>query len=137
MYVHTDTFSTPVFKIQCAVQRLHGSKSSNVPFQITSMVDYDQLWTAAAEKLGRFPGLVKLQYWLDCKAKMAFTSLQSDEELDFFMETMRSLIVSPHLANGKASTQLMKPVTVYFEDAALDDNSASPASTSNHNKAVR
>ncbi|KAI9459616.1 hypothetical protein HD554DRAFT_2176889 [Boletus coccyginus] len=87
------------------------------------------------EKLERFPGLVKLQYRLDCKAKTAFTSLQSDEELDFFIETIRSLIVPPCLANGKVSTRLMKAVTVYFKDVALDKDTAAPTSTSNHGKA--
>ncbi|KIK93040.1 hypothetical protein PAXRUDRAFT_12884 [Paxillus rubicundulus Ve08.2h10] len=126
---------TCIFKIQCAIQRLHGSKSSNIPFQISSIITYDQLCMAVAEKLGWFPGLVKLQYRLDCKAKTAFTSLQSDEEFNFFIETMRSLIVPPHLANGKTSTRPMKPVTVYFEDVSSDDNSAAPPSTGNHSKA--
>ncbi|KAF8835162.1 hypothetical protein BDN67DRAFT_1015782 [Paxillus ammoniavirescens] len=114
-----DTF----FKIQCAIQRLHGSKSSNIPFQISSTITHDQLCMAVTEKLGRFPGLVKLQYRLDYK------------ELNFFIETMRSLIIPPHLANGKTSTWPMKPVTVYFEDASSDDDSAAPASTGNHSKA--
>ncbi|KAI6010742.1 hypothetical protein F5J12DRAFT_781743 [Pisolithus orientalis] len=86
------------------------------------------------EKLGWFPGLVKLQYQLDCKAKTAFTSLQSDEELEFFIETMRSLIIPPCLANGKMSTWPMKPITVYFDDAASDDDSVVPTSTGNHSK---
>ncbi|KIK91142.1 hypothetical protein PAXRUDRAFT_150187, partial [Paxillus rubicundulus Ve08.2h10] len=124
------------FKIQCAIQQLHGSKLSNIPFQISSTITHNQLHMAVAEKLGWFSGLVKLQYWLDCKAKTAFTSLQSDKELNFFIETMRLLIIPLCLTNGKMSTQLMKPVTVYFGDASSDDNSAAPASTGNHSKAT-
>jgi hypothetical protein len=89
-----------------------------------------------SEKLGRFPDHVKLQYRLDCKAKTAFTSLQSDKELDVFIETMRSLIIPPRLANGKASTRPMKAVTVYFDDVASDDDSIAPESTGNCSKAV-
>ncbi|KAI6027238.1 hypothetical protein EDC04DRAFT_2899248 [Pisolithus marmoratus] len=44
---------------------------------------------------------------------------------------MRPLIIPPHLANGKASTQPMKPMTVYFEDASSEDDSLAPASIEN------
>lgn len=49
---------------------------------------------------------------------------------------MRSLIVPLCLTNRKALTQLMKAVTVYFDDAASDDDSMAPESTGNHSKAV-
>ena len=53
-----------------------------------------------------------------------------------FVETMRPLIVAPLLSSGKPSTRPMKPVVVYFDDAASEDQSAAPAPTSDHNKVV-
>ncbi|KIO03230.1 hypothetical protein M404DRAFT_9546 [Pisolithus tinctorius Marx 270] len=50
-------------------------------------------------------------------------------------ETMRSLIIPPHLANEKMSTWPMKPITVYPDDVASDDDSVVPTSTGNHSKA--
>jgi hypothetical protein len=136
MYILTCFVFTSLQDPVHAIQRLHGSKLSDIPFQISSTVNHDQLHMVVSEKLGRFPDHVKLQYRLDCKAKTAFTSLQSDEELDVFIETMRSLIIPPRLANGKASTRPMKAVTVYFDDVASDDDSMAPESTGNCSKAV-
>lgn len=133
---HADPFFPPVFKIWCAMLQSQGTKMSQIQFQISSNVTLDELHTVIADKLWQFPGLVKLQYWLDCKAKTAFTSIQSNDELEIFIETVRPLIVPPCLANGKPSTQPMKPVTVYFDDAASEDELAGPAPTGNHNKAV-
>jgi hypothetical protein len=77
-----------------------------------------------AEKLRHFPGLVRLRYWLDTdKPKAGATSIQSEEELKLFKDRMRGLIVPQKLPSGKISTRALKPVRVYFEDAA-DDNAA-------------
>ena len=65
-----------------------GTKISQIQFQISSDVTLDELRNVAAEKLQRYPGLVKLQYRLDCKVKTAFTSIQSDDELEMFIDTM-------------------------------------------------
>ncbi|KAF9234994.1 hypothetical protein BU15DRAFT_65215 [Melanogaster broomeanus] len=124
-----------VFKIRCAVPQSRGTKMSQIQFQISSNIALDELRTVVAEKLRRFPGLVKLQYRLDSKAKTAFTSIQSDDDLEMLIETVRLLIVPPPLANGKPSTRTMKPVIVYLDDAASEDESAGPAPTGNHNKA--
>ncbi|KAI9567638.1 hypothetical protein HD554DRAFT_2039368 [Boletus coccyginus] len=118
--------ATCVFKIPCAVHRTQGSKSSNIPFHVSSYITLNKLRITVAEKLDRFPGLIKLQYQLDCKVKTPFTSIQLDEELDIFIETMRSLIVPPRLANGKPSTRPMKAVTAYFDDAGSEDTSVAP-----------
>ncbi|KAF8546667.1 hypothetical protein OG21DRAFT_1490950 [Imleria badia] len=127
-----------VFKIRCAVLQSQGMKISQIQFQISSNVTLEELRTAVAEKLQWFPALVKLQYRLDCKAKTAFTSIQSDEALEMFIETVQPLIVAPCLANGKPLTRPMKPVIVYFDDTASDseDTLAAPAPTGNHNKVV-
>ena len=57
------------------------------------------------------------------KPKIGATSIQTDEELDLFKECMRVLIVPQKLPNGKISTQILKPVRVYFEDAT-DEHAA-------------
>ncbi|KAI9568181.1 hypothetical protein HD554DRAFT_2038998 [Boletus coccyginus] len=66
--------ATCVFKIPCAVHRTQGSKSSNIPFHVSSYITLNKLRITVAEKLDQFPGLIKLQYRLDCKAKTPFTS---------------------------------------------------------------
>jgi hypothetical protein len=109
---------------------------SQIQFQISSNVTLDELCNVIAEKLRRHPGFIKLQYRLDCKAKTAFTSIQSNEDLEMFVKTVRPLIVVLLLSNGKPSTRPMKPVVVYFDDAASEDQSAGPAPTGNHNKVV-
>lgn len=76
---------------------------------------------AVAEKLGRFPGLVALQYRLsNDNAKIGSISIQTNEELLLFKERLRKMIVPPRLANGKVSTRTPKPVLVYFEDASIE-----------------
>ena len=113
-----------------------GTKMSQIQFQISSNVTLDELCNVVAEKLRQHPGFIKLQYRLDCKAKTAFTSIQSNEDFEMFVETMRPLIVAPLLSSGKPSTRPMKSVVVYFDDAASEDQSAAPAPTSDHNKVV-
>jgi hypothetical protein len=76
-----------------------------------------------AEKLRRFPGLLQLRYQLENDKKAGATSIQSDEELNFFKEHMRALIVPRKLARGGMSNRVLKPVRVCFEDAADHDES--------------
>jgi hypothetical protein len=67
---------------------------------------------------GCFPGLLKLRYQLESdKPKASATSIQSDNELKFFINRMRGLIVPQRLPSGKISSRVLKPVLVYFEDA--------------------
>ncbi|KIM54662.1 hypothetical protein SCLCIDRAFT_30957 [Scleroderma citrinum Foug A] len=107
---------TCAFMIQCTV---HQSNGTNVPFKISSGVSLSQLRLVVSEKLGCFTDHLILQYRLDSdKAKMGTTSIQADSKLDIFLAKMRSMIVPPHLANGKLSTCTPKNVVVYFEDAA-------------------
>ncbi|KAF8446176.1 hypothetical protein L210DRAFT_840754, partial [Boletus edulis BED1] len=105
------------FSIQCAVHRPNGS---NAPLSISSTIRFDKLRELVAEKLGRFTGLVQLQYRLDSdKAKDGMISIQNDDEFAMFMDRLRPLIVPPRLANGKVSARRLKPVSVLFEDAGL------------------
>ena len=46
---------------------------------------------------------------------MGSTSIQSDDELQMFIERMRPMLVQPRLANGKPSTHILKPIVVYFD----------------------
>ncbi|KAG9317610.1 hypothetical protein JVU11DRAFT_1819 [Chiua virens] len=131
-----DDPATCKFEIQCqcAVQRGQG-KVSLAPFQISSSVTLDKLRRIVAQKLHRFPGLVQLQYRLDSdKAKAAFTSLQSDEELKLFMQRMRLLIVPQRLPSGRVSTRALKNVQIIFEDASTENNDG-PIDTSDRNSA--
>jgi hypothetical protein len=81
----------------------------------------DKLRIAVAEILGRFPGLVMLQYRLsNDNAKIGYISIQTNEEFLLFKDRLRKLIVPPRLANGKASTRTPKAVLVYFEDASSE-----------------
>jgi hypothetical protein len=106
------------FKVSGVV---HHSDGADAPITIPSKTTLDKLRIAVAEKLGRFPGLVMLQYRLSSdNAKVGVISIQSNEELQIFKNRMRKLIVPPHLANGKASTQTLKAVLVYFEDASSE-----------------
>ena len=106
---------------------------SNIPFIIRSDVTYENLHIIVAEKLRCFPGLLKLQYRLESdRAKAGATSIQSEEELSFFKDRMRGLIVPQRLPSGKISTRALKPVLVYFEDASEENvtNKAPPAASS-------
>ena len=92
----------------------------NAPITIPSVTTLDNLRIAVAEKLGRFPGLVMLQYRLSTdNAKIGIISIQTNDELQLFKERLRNLIVPPRLANGKVSTRTPKPVLVFFEDAGI------------------
>ena len=103
---------------------------ANAPITVSSTTTLDNLRIAVAEKLGRFPGLVILQYRLSTdNTKVGAISIQTDEELRLFKERLRSLIVPPRLANGKASTRAPKAVLVYFQDASSEAKDTLTAST--------
>ena len=96
----------------------------------------DTLRIAVAEKLGRFPGLVVLQYRLsNDNAKIGSISIQTCDKLQIFKERLRKMIVPPLLANGKVSTRTLKPVLVYFEDASSEMRET-PLATSSGSKKV-
>ncbi len=105
------------------------SDGANAPITISSKTNLDQLRVAVAEKLDRFPGLVALQYRLSSdNSKARAISIQSNEELKLFKDRMRQLIVPPRLANGKASSRILKAVLVYFEDASSEVKEISTSS---------
>ena len=102
-----------------------------MPVTVPSTTTLDDLRIAVAEKLGRFPGLVMLQYRLSTdNAKIGSISIQNNEELQLFKERLRNIIVPPRLANGKVSTRTPKAVLVYFADASseMKENSTSTGS---------
>jgi hypothetical protein len=109
---------------------------SNIPFIVQSDVTYENLHIIVAEKLRCFPGLLKLRYRLESdRAKAGATSIQSEEELHFFKDRMRGLIVPQRLPSGKISTCALKPVLVYFKDAneenvTITTNKAASAASS-------
>ncbi|KAK2463990.1 hypothetical protein APHAL10511_004041 [Amanita phalloides] len=108
--------ATCVFKIPSAVKNPDGSNS---PFTIESSISLEDLHNDVAEKLGRHPRVIQLWYKLTSnKAKAPATSIQSDEELEIFMDQMRVHLVPPRLANGKCSKRAPKNITICFEDAA-------------------
>ena len=85
------------------------------------MITLENLRTLISEKLDQSENTqaIRLQYRLDSdKAKMAPTSIQSQEELEIFVLKMHHLIVPPLLSSGKTSTCKLKPVTVCFKNAA-------------------
>ncbi|KIL57686.1 hypothetical protein M378DRAFT_16057 [Amanita muscaria Koide BX008] len=118
------------FTIQSAVK---GSDGSNIPFIIQSSVTLPDLRYTIASKLKRFPDHVQVRYKLESdKSKAATTTIQSEEELAFFIDRVRPLIVPQRLPSGKISTRVLKPVIVCFEDAG-DENAKTEASGSKGN----
>ncbi|KAH0828902.1 hypothetical protein J3R83DRAFT_2321 [Lanmaoa asiatica] len=112
-----------VFKITCGVDRISSSGSkSQVPFQVSSTINYEDLVEIVSDKLRCNKKYIKLQYRLKIGGKIqgGFTSLQSESEYTMFIDTMRPLIVPPCLSNGKMSSKVMRPVIVTFEDTASD-----------------
>ncbi|KAF8833883.1 hypothetical protein BDN67DRAFT_1017089 [Paxillus ammoniavirescens] len=69
------------------------------------------------------------------KPEYPYNPESCNDKLNIFKERMRLIIVPPRLANGKASTQSLKNVVVYFEDASAKDSSPTHISTGNNNKA--
>ena len=101
------------FSIQCAT---HCTNGTYAPFEIQDTSSLYQLCLLVAEKLDCFPDNLVLGYRLDSdKAKMGSTSIQTENELQMFIEQMQPLLVPPCLANGKPSTRIPKPTIVYFD----------------------
>jgi hypothetical protein len=114
------------FTIRCATCRTNGTYA---PFEIQSTSSLYQLRLAVAKKLDCFPNNLVLGYQLDSdKAKMGSMSIQSDDELQMFIERMWPMLVQPRLANGKPSTCILKPIVVYFDacgtSITLDEETA-------------
>jgi hypothetical protein len=116
-----------VFTIQCITRR---PDSSNAPFEIQSTISLDDLRHAVAEKMERFPALIRLQYRLPDvdKAKEGFTSIQTETELVLFKTRMRPLIVRGRLSNGRMSNRAPKNPIVLFADASVENGDSSTCS---------
>jgi hypothetical protein len=114
-----------VFTIQCIA---HWPDSSNVTFEIQSTISLAELCHIVAEKMGRFPSHVRLQYCLPDvdKPKEGFTSIQTEMELVQFKARMRPLIIHGKLSNGRMSNHVPKNPTVVFTDALIE-NGDNPA----------
>lgn len=120
------------FDIPSAVKCPDGS---NMPFTLQSLTSLEKLLFIVAEKLDRYPGLIRLRYRLDTdKPKAGATSIQSNEEFDLFKERMRPLIVPQKLSSGKISTRSLRPVRAIFEDAA--EEIITPGRGAHDNKSV-
>jgi hypothetical protein len=129
------TILRTAFNIPSAVKLRDGSY---VPFSVPSAITLDALRYLVAEKLGCFPGLVRLRYRLDSdKQKAGATSIQSEEELRIFTDRMRLLIVPQKLPSGKISTRVLKPVRVDFEDAAAEGGTQEAPASKVAGKKVR
>jgi hypothetical protein len=119
LYGHQTDHSYPSeFSIPSAIKCKDGSYA---PVEVTSTITYEPLLKAIAEELNRFPGLIELRYRLEGdKPKVGATTIKSEVQLEHFKQRMRLLIVPQRLANGKISQRQLKPIRVYFEDAAED-----------------
>jgi hypothetical protein len=103
---------------------------SNCPFTIKSFTSFKRLRDLVSEKLGCYPGSLKLRYRLDTdKPKTPATSIHSVDELKIFRDRMRLLIVPQRLASGKISSRHLRPVTVCFEDGSNTDQSSSQSTS--------
>ncbi|KAH9955210.1 hypothetical protein BGW80DRAFT_1467220 [Lactifluus volemus] len=101
--------STCDFEISAVVTKQDGS---NCPFTIKSFTSFKQLRDLVSEKLGCYPGSLKLRYRLDTdKPKTLATSIHSC------------------LASGKISSRHLRPVTVCFEDGSNTDQSSSQSTS--------
>ena len=131
MFVQSYGLPYIVFTIQCITCR---PDSSNAPFEIQSTISLAELRHIVAEKMGRFPSHVRLQYRLPDvdKAKEGFTSIQTEMELVLFKARMRPLIVRGKLSNGRMSNRAPKNPMVVFADASIEN----PGDNSAHSKTV-
>ncbi|KAH9979303.1 hypothetical protein BGW80DRAFT_1248676 [Lactifluus volemus] len=125
----TDDPRTCKFDISAVVTKDDGS---NCPFTIISFTSLKRLTDTVSQKLGCYPGSLKLRYRLDTdKPKTPATSIQSVDELKIFKDRLRLLIVPQRLSNGKLSSRVLKPVTVCFENGSNTDQSSAHTSQSN------
>jgi hypothetical protein len=110
------------FAISAVVTKSDGS---NCPFTIKSFTSLKRLTDLVSQKLGCYPGSLKLRYRLDTdKPRTPATSIHNIDELKIFQDRMCLLIVPQHLASGKLSSRPLKPVTVCFEDGSNSDHSS-------------
>ena len=113
---------------------MRNANGTNSPFTISSSTSLEELCNIVADKLGRCDKSIQLWYKLASdKAKAPATSICNDNELQIFVEKMRTL-VPPLLANGKPSKHTPpKNCTVCFEDAMMEakimENSGSKVKT--------
>ncbi|KAM6493430.1 hypothetical protein JOM56_011564 [Amanita muscaria] len=114
--------TTRVFKIPSAVKNTDGGNS---PFTIESSISLEDLRNTVAEKIGRHPNVVRLQYKLaNDKVKAPTMSIQN--------ERMRILLVPQRLASGKFSKHVpTKNTMVCFEDAAVVEGKKAETQSSN------
>ncbi len=100
---------------------MRNADSSNSPFTIKSSISLEDLRNTVAEKIGRHPNIVQLQYKLaNDKVKAPTTSIQNNDELQIFIERMRILLVPQCLASGKCSKCVpTKNTMVCFKDVAV------------------
>jgi hypothetical protein len=100
---------------------VRGQDRSNCPFKVPSYTTFAGLTRLVAEKLQCYPDFLQLYYQLNSDKQLPI-SIRSDEEFSMFMDHMRTLHVPPKLTNGKMSTCALKPITIFFEDGADQDN---------------
>ena len=107
------------FLIQCIAPR---PDNSNAPFEIKSTISLNNLQQAVAEKMDRFPTLIRLQYSVPDinKAKDGFRSIQTEDELALFKIRMRPLIIHGILSSGHLLNHIPKNPTVLFTDASTE-----------------
>ena len=112
---------------------------SNSPFTIESSISLEDLRNTVAEKIGRHPNIVRLQYKLaNDKVKAPTTSIQNNDELRIFIDRMRVLLVPQHLASGKCSKRVpTKNTMVCFKDVAVPVEGKKAESDGKGKKKVR
>jgi len=87
---------------------------SNSPFTIESSISLEDLRNTVAEKIGRHPNIVRLQYKLaNDKVKALTTSIQNNDELQIFIERMRILLVPQRWLVGSAPS-VFPPRILWF-----------------------
>ncbi len=95
------------------------------PFSLESSISLLDLRNVIAERFDRHPRIVQLRYKLsNDKAKAPTTLIQNEDELQIFVERMRSLLVPQRLANGRVSKRAPKNIIVYFEDPTAEGKTA-------------
>ena len=118
---------------------MKNADGSNSPFTIESSISLEDLRNVVAEKIGRHPNVVRLQYKLASdKVKAPTTSIQNNDELQIFMERMRILLVPQRLASGRYSKRVpTKNTMVCFEDAAVAEGKKAESADVKGKKKVR
>ena len=114
-YLYVCSFAFQAFTIKCSILW----NNTYTSFTIQSDTSLEELHATVAQKMNLYPDNLTLRYRLDSnKAKMGSMLIQSDLELQIFVDRMWPMIVPPHLSNGKPSTRLLKQVIVIFDASA-------------------